>query len=39
MAINQCSKEIALADIKKLIEQNKLEKVGSGRSVLYLLKT
>ena len=36
MAINQCSKEIALADIKKLIEQNKLEKVGSGRSVLYI---
>lgn len=38
MAINQCSRDTALSDLKKLIIDNKIEKLGSGRSVLYLLK-
>ena len=38
MTINQCSRDTALSDLHKLIIDNKIEKLGSGKSVLYLLK-
>ena len=38
MTINQCSRDTALSDLNKLIIDSKIEKLGSGKSVLYLLK-
>lgn len=37
ITLNQNSRDTALADLKKLIEDGKIEKLGAGRSVLYML--
>lgn len=39
MAINQTNRHVALADLKLLIEAGKVERLGKGRSVLYILTT
>lgn len=36
ISINQCTRYIAMADLKELIDQNKLIQTGEGRQVLYI---
>ena len=38
MRVNQCSRYIALQDLHLLIEAEKVEKLGSGKNVLYMLR-
>ena len=38
MGVNQCSRYIALQDLNTLIESGKIEKLGYGKNVLYMLR-
>jgi len=38
MGVNQCSRYVALQDLHQLIEAEKVEKLGSGKNVLYMLR-
>ena len=38
MRVNQCSRYVALQDLHLLIEAEKVEKLGSGKNVLYMLR-
>lgn len=39
MQLNRCSKHIAIADLNELIAGDLIEKLGDGRTVLYVLKS
>ena len=39
MGINQTNRHVALADLTLLVEAGKVERLGKGRSVLYILTT